>query len=364
MIFKNIYRDKRVFITGNTGFKGSWLALWLQKMGAEICGFSLKPEKTPNHFSMLGLDYQSIFGDIRDIDCLKKSIKAFNPDIVFHLAAQPLVRRSYIEPVLTYETNIMGTVNLLECCRNCESVKAIINVTTDKCYENKEWFWGYRENDPMGGYDPYSSSKGCSELVTSAYRNSFFNLCDYRRKHNILIASARAGNVIGGGDWASDRLVPDIMKAVSENEVIEIRCPDATRPWEHVLEPLSGYLLLGQKLLEGDKEFAEAWNFGPGNEGVVKVVDVIKGMKDYWDKISYEISKNPIEFHEAGLLKLDCSKAHAGLGWNNTWDMNETLKHTVEWYRCYFENTDVVTSAQLDKFIEDAATRKIKWAIG
>jgi len=285
-MFNNIYKNKKVLITGHTGFKGSWLALWLKELGAEVIGYALKPPTTPSHYELLtqqptdNLNIISIEGDIRNYIKLNEIFQSYKPEIVFHLAAQPLVRYSYINPVETFETNVMGTINVFEACRNCESVRAIVNITSDKCYENKEWVWGYRESDPMGGYDPYSASKGCAELVTSAYRNSFFTpsypLTDSPPR--VLLASARAGNVIGGGDWADDRLIPDIMRATAKNESVIIRNPKATRPWQHVLEPLSGYLLLGQKLLEGRKEFAGGWNFGPDDESNITVENLIENI--------------------------------------------------------------------------------------
>lgn len=271
-LFCGVYKKRKVLITGHTGFKGSWLTFWLSQMGADVLGYALEPDTNPNHFSMLDLPIASVIGDIRDIEHLTRVFDRFQPEIIFHLAAQSLVRRSYDDPAETFKTNVIGTVNIFEACRRTSSVRAVINVTSDKCYENREWLWGYRENDPMGGYDPYSASKGCAELVTSAYRNSFFNLAEYDRKHYTLLASVRAGNVIGGGDWAKDRIMTDIMEAVSQGEKLYIRNPRATRPWQHVLEPLSGYLLLGQKLLEGEKEFAEAWNFGPNDDGAISIV--------------------------------------------------------------------------------------------
>ena len=278
-MFRGVYKGKKVLVTGHTGFKGSWLSLWLIKLGAKVIGYALEPPTNSNHFELLNLDMVSIIGDIRDRDRLNAIFKKYKPEVVFHLAAQPLVRYSYINPVETFETNVMGTINVFEACRITESVKAIVNITSDKCYENKEWIWGYRESDPLGGYDPYSASKGCAELVTSSYRKSFFNPEDYSKKHNTLLASARSGNVIGGGDWGKDRLIPDIVRAISKNEKLYIRNPKATRPWQHVLEPLSGYLFLGQMLLEGKTEFADAWNFGP-NEGChTDVETVVKKIK-------------------------------------------------------------------------------------
>jgi CDP-glucose 4,6-dehydratase len=361
-MFSNIYKNKKIFLTGHTGFKGSWMALWLNNLGAELLGYSLKPNTEPNHFSLLDLKIDSIIGDIRNLSFLKKNILNFKPDIVFHFAAQPLVRQSYKEPVETFETNIIGTINVLEACKYSDSVKAIVIITSDKCYENKEWIWGYRENDPIGGFDPYSASKACAELVTASYRNSFFNLNDYGTKHTILIASARAGNVIGGGDWSNDRLIPDIIKAAAANKNVIIRNPNAIRPWQHVLEPLSGYLLLGQKLLQKESKFAEAWNFGPNEEGSIKVKEIVKSSQKYWQKINYSIEENPQEVHEATLLKLDCSKAFLKLNWRNIWDKEITFKKVIEWYKEYYENKTIFSNKQLKEYISDAKDKNISWS--
>jgi len=360
-LFGNIYKDRSVLVTGHTGFKGSWLSLWLKELGAKVIGYSLKPLSTPNHFDLLKPAIVSIIGDIKDTKKLDKTVRTHKPEIVFHLAAQSLVRYSYKNPVETYETNVIGTVNVFEACRNSKSVKAILNITSDKCYENREWVWGYRENDPMGGHDPYSASKGCAELITSSYRNSFFNLSGYLKTHNILLASARAGNVIGGGDWAYDRLIPDIMRAVSKNEKVRIRNPKATRPWQHVLEPLSGYLMLGQRLLEGDREFAEGWNFGPGDENSIDVETVIKNIKKRWDKIEYSIQKGVKNPHEANLLKLDCSKAHLKLKWIPNWDFEKTMEVTVRWYKEFYENGRIPSLDDLYEYIADSKNKRLKW---
>jgi len=357
--FQGIYTGKRVLITGHTGFKGSWLAFWLTKMGADILGYALEPATDPNHFSMLNLPVDSVIGDIRDIEHLANVFKRFQPEIVFHLAAQPLVRLSYEEPLETLHTNILGTANVLEVCRRTSSVRAIINITSDKCYKNREWVWGYRENDPMGGYDPYSASKGCAELITSAYRNSFFNLDNYGKKHQILLSSVRAGNVIGGGDWSKDRIVTDMMESVASGKTFFIRNPHATRPWQHVLEPLSGYLLLGQKLLEGKKEFAEAWNFGPNDDGAIPVVQMVQEMQKIWNKIDYQIEQNKNNHHEAGLLKLDCSKARIRLNWKGIWDSRTTFAKTAEWYQKFYEEGSVITESQLESYIQDGSSKRI-----
>jgi len=323
----SFYDRKRVLVTGHTGFKGSWLSLWLTIMGAKVLGYALEPNTDPNLFNVLNLqkDIDHVIGDVRDFEKLREVITEFKPEIVFHVAAQPLVRFSYREPRLTYETNVMGTVNLLEAVRQTKSVRAVVNVTSDKCYENKEWVWGYREIDPMGGYDPYSSSKGCSELITAAYRNSYF------KNTETAIASARAGNVIGGGDWAEDRLIPDIVRSLSQGKQIIIRNPKATRPWQHVLEPLSGYLLLGKLLYEKGQEFAEAWNFGPTDSSVMTVEEIVKKSIEIWGSGSYVIDSSE-QPHEANLLKLDVSKAEWKLGWHSKIDPKEAIMSTINWY--------------------------------
>lgn len=360
-LFNNIYKNKTVLITGHTGFKGSWLAYWLENMGANVIGYSLEAPTKPNHVSLLKLGIVSVIGDIRNLSELNKVFEKYQPDIVFHLAAQPLVMFSYKDPIETYETNVIGTLKVFEACRK-QNVKAIVNITSDKAYENKEWVWGYRENDRMGGYDPYSSSKGCSELLTNSYRNSYFNVKEYRKKHNTLLASCRAGNVIGGGDWAKDRLITDIMLSVSQGNKVKIRNPYATRPWQHVLEPLSGYLHIGQKLLEGKIEFGEAWNFGPPEDGSITVEEVVNNVKKHWDKIVYEIYIDPNKSHEANLLKLDCSKVHKLLKWKNVWDSEKAFEKTVKWYKNFYEaNGKINTKENLDSYINDARLKKIEW---
>ncbi len=376
-MFNNIYSGKRVLITGHTGFKGSWLALWLKELGAEVIGYALQPPTDPNHFDLLTnhhtfspsqlLEIVSIIGDIRDRERLIKVFCDYQPDIVFHMAAQPLVRYSYKNPVETFETNVMGTINVFEACKQTESVRAIVNITSDKCYENKEWVWGYRENDPMGGYDPYSASKGCAEIVANCYRNSFFNPSTVQVSNPLtnstLLASARAGNVIGGGDWAEDRLIPDIMRAVSKDQKVIIRNPHAIRPWQHVFEPLSGYLMLGQKLLEGEKEFADGWNFGPDDESNVSVLKMIEGIKQEWERVEYEVRTDANNPHEAGLLKLDCSKAHSRLGWKPVWDIKKAIETKTNWYKEYYENGKLFSWKDLNEYIQDAKNKKLSWAI-
>lgn len=332
------WNGKKVFITGHTGFKGSWLSLWLQEMGAVVKGYSLEPNTNPNLFNeaKVAQNMDSEIGDITNLNHITTSMVTFNPEVLIHMAAQPLVRLSYHEPVLTYATNVMGTVNVLEAARKCSQLKAIVSVTTDKCYENKEWPWGYRENEPMGGHDPYSSSKGCAELVTSAYRKSFFN-----GNNSASLASARAGNVIGGGDWSDDRLIPDILKAFKKNEPVIIRNPMATRPWQHVLEPLSGYLVLAEHLYEEGNAYAEGWNFGPKDEDCQPVSWILDKMVSKWGKgASWELDKNNNP-HEAGYLKLDCSKAAMQLNWQSKWNLEYTLESIINWQQHYLSKKNI-----------------------
>lgn len=334
----SFWKDKKVYLTGHTGFKGSWLSLWLQNMGALVKGYSLEVNTNPALFIKANVaeGMESEIGDIRNLEKIIKSMVSFNPDILIHMAAQPLVRYSYKEPVETYSTNVMGTVNVLEAARKCSNLKAIVCVTTDKCYENKEWEWGYRENEPMGGHDPYSSSKGCAELVISAYRRSFFS-----SEGTASLASARAGNVIGGGDWAEDRLIPDILRAFEKSEPAVIRNPLSTRPWQHVLEPLSGYLILAQQLYVNGDDYAEGWNFGPKEEDCKPVNWILDEIVKYWgNNASWSLDKknNP---HEAGFLKLDCSKASSRLKWNPKWDLQSTLKFIVDWHKIYLSGDDL-----------------------
>ena len=348
----SFWKGKRVFVTGHTGFKGSWLSLWLQDMGAIVKGYALEPNTNPNLFTQAKVAQimESEIGDITDLKHITESMIAFNPEVLIHMAAQPLVRLSYQEPVLTYATNVMGTVNVLEAARNCTNLKAIVSVTTDKCYENKEWAWGYRENEAMGGHDPYSSSKGCAELVTAAYRKSFFNGIN-----SAYLASARAGNVIGGGDWADDRLIPDIIKAFEKNEPVIVRNPMATRPWQHVLEPLSGYLLLAQHLYEDGSDFAEGWNFGPKDEDCKSVSWILDKMVDKWGKgASWELDKNNNP-HEAGYLKLDCSKAATQLNWYPKWNLEDTLESIINWHQNYIAQKNIQEQCLLEiaKYIKN-----------
>lgn len=334
-IFDNFFRGKRVLITGHTGFKGSWLSIWLHELGAEVIGVALNPSSEQENFTLSGIGKKvsaDIRADIRDGENLKKIFKQYNPEIIFHLAALPLVRMSYERPVETYETNVMGTVHVLEAIRATQSVKVGIMITTDKCYENKEQLWGYRENEPMGGYDPYSSSKGAAELAIASWRNSFFNPKEYE-KHGKSIASVRAGNVIGGGDWSKDRLIPDCIRALEAGEAIGIRNPKSIRPWQHVLEPLSGYMLLAKKMWEKPTQYCEGWNFGPNNDSIASVWDVaLEVISEYGIGELKDISDSN-DFHEAQMLLLDISKARFRLGWKPRMDFKQTVALTVDWYK-------------------------------
>ncbi|ABM02621.1 CDP-glucose 4,6-dehydratase [Psychromonas ingrahamii 37] len=338
----SFWKDKRVFITGHTGFKGSWLSLWLQEMGAIVKGYSLSVPTTPSLFEEANVSFGMLSeeGDIRDFLHLRESISLFKPEIVFHMAAQPLVRLSYDEPMETYSTNVMGTVYLLEAVKQVGGVKAVVNITSDKCYENREWIWGYREDEAMGGYDPYSNSKGCAELVASSYRQSFFHKDKYQ-EHGCALASVRAGNVIGGGDWAADRLIPDMLNAFSTNKSVEIRSPHAIRPWQHVLEPLSGYITIAEHLYEQGPDFAEAWNFGPREEDAKPVQWIVEKLVEQWgDKASWYLSDGEHP-HEAHYLKLDCSKAKVRLDWQPVWNLEETLSRIVTWQKAWLEGKDI-----------------------
>ena len=348
------WSGKKVFLTGHTGFKGGWLAVWLSSMGAKVAGFSLTPNTNPNLYEVAGiaaLCEKSVIGDIRNLDDLCDAMKSSNPDVVIHMAAQPLVRYSYSNPVETYATNVMGTVHVLEAIRTCSSVKAAVIVTTDKCYENKEWVWGYRENEPMGGYDPYSNSKGCAELVTASYRQSFFSEKDYA-KHGVAIASARAGNVIGGGDWSADRLVPDAISAFETGQALMIRNPSATRPWQHVLEPLSGYLVLAQALHEYGVAFNGAWNFGPNDTDARSVQELIELFIAQWGGNATWQQDGKPALHEAHFLKLDCSKARRELAWNARWSLEEAIKAIVQWQAVFRSKGDVISvmRTQIDDY--------------
>lgn len=338
----SFWQGKRVFLTGHTGFKGSWLSMWLHALGANVTGYALEPPTDPSLFDLarVGELITSVIADVRDLERLKEALLAAAPEVVIHMAAQPLVRDSYKIPVETYATNLMGTVHLLEAVRSTPTVRAVVNVTTDKVYENREWVWGYRENEALGGYDPYSNSKGCSELVTAAYRSSYFNPEDYGR-HGVAVASARAGNVIGGGDWAADRLIPDIVRAVLAGETVRVRHPHAIRPWQHVLEPLSGYLLLAQRLYEEGTRYGGGWNFGPHEKDARPVQWLVQRFCERWEEgAAYEL--DPGEHpHEAHCLKLDCSKASLELGWQPRWGLEQALESIVAWTRSYRDGKDL-----------------------
>jgi CDP-glucose 4,6-dehydratase len=349
----SFWKSKKVFLTGHTGFKGSWLALWLLSMGADLCGYSLDPPTDPSLYRLLDFDGQlkSIHGDIRDLPALESALRDFQPEVVIHMAAQPLVRLSYENPVETYAVNVLGTVHLLDAVRRTPSVRAVVVVTSDKCYENQEWQRPYREHEPMGGHDPYSSSKGCAELVTAAYRRSFFHV-----GNPVAVASARAGNVIGGGDWALDRLVPDIMRAFSMGEPVVIRNPEAVRPWQHVLEPLAGYLTLAERLVIDGPAFAEGWNFGPADADARPVSYLVSELTRLWGGTASWHSVGPSQIHEAHLLRLDSSKARAQIGWSQCWSLDETLANTVEWYKMFDsgQNVRACTLNQIQSFMQSS----------
>lgn len=355
--FDNIYHNRRVLVTGHTGFKGTWLSLWLQELGANIAGLSLAPATQPNHREILKQDIQESICDIRDTTAVTKVLAHAKPEIVFHLAAQPLVRRSYQDPLETWSTNVNGTANLLEACRKTSSVQTVIVITTDKVYENKEWPWGYRETDRLGGYDPYSASKAATELVVNSFRKSFFNTSS-----SPLLATARAGNVIGGGDWSADRLIPDLIRSVQSGCSLEIRSPQATRPWQHVLECLSGYLLLGQRLLEGRSVFADAWNFGPEPDSNRTVAEVLSSLKRYWPQMEWHKTADT-QPHETNLLYLDSAKAKRELQWHPVWSLEEGLSATADWYRAFYENKKVISQHQLSTFVKAAYAKTSNWVV-
>jgi len=362
-LFDGIYRGRKVLITGHTGFKGSWLSLMLHQLGADVYGYALEPPTNPSLYGEAHLDelVTSYIGDIRDYEKLLNVIKQVKPEIIIHMAAQALVRESYKNPIKTYSTNVMGTVNLLEAIRHTSGIKSLVNVTTDKCYENKEWHWGYRENEPMGGYDPYSNSKGCSELVTASYRNSFFNAKDYS-SHGVAIASARAGNVIGGGDWAEDRLIPDFIRSILKGEKVKIRSPYAIRPWQHVLEPLTGYLALAARLFQYGPKYVGAWNFGPDDSDAKNVEWITNKICAIWGKdAAYEVDSTP-QPHEANYLKLDCSKAIAELGWTPKWNVDVSLTKIIDWTKAYNnkENTRQLCANQITDYFNTISNQSFK----
>lgn len=364
--FDNVYYRKRVLITGHTGFKGSWLSLWLSQLGAEVYGYALPPttpslfEEAKLHATLAGQE----LADIRNRDCLKAYVQQVKPEIIFHMAAQPLVNLSYERPAETYETNVMGTVNLLEAVRSTDSVRVCQIITSDKCYENREWVYAYRENDPMGGYDPYSNSKGCTELVVSSYRRSFFNP-DKNHQHGVSLASVRAGNVIGGGDWANNRIIPDCVHALTLGVPIKIRNPNAIRPWQHVLEPLSGYLWLAAKQLQEPDVYGEGWNFGPYMNSNITVQQIVELVVDAWGGGSWyaqDVQCKPI--HEASFLRLDINKASCQLGWTPIYTVGESVANTIAWYHAWHkcsENMRELTTRQIDEYVRKASEYGCCW---
>lgn len=363
-LFSNVYQDKKVFVTGHTGFKGSWLTLWLKALGANVIGYSLPPPTEPSLYKTARLNegITHIEGDVRDESSLLKAMQTHQPDMVFHLAAQPLVRHSYQDPVETYATNVMGTVHLLEAIRKTPGVRICVNITSDKCYENREWDYAYRENDPMGGYDPYSSSKGAAELVASAYRRSFFNP-ENHEQHKMSLVSVRAGNVIGGGDWAQDRLIPDVIRSLSQKKPIEIRSPDAVRPWQHVLDPLSGYLWLGACLWQNPKDHDYGWNFGPLASNAMPVREIVEESIALWGKGEWR--QGAARTHEAKTLKLDSTKAATLLKWSPVYDIKESLIATVSWYRGYYHENNfdplIFSLSQLEDYVQSAKKQNKIW---
>lgn len=358
-LFGGRYGGCRVLVTGHTGFKGSWLTLWLKEMGAEAGGLALDPDTDPAHWNLLGLRLaHDARVDLRDADAVRTAVAEFRPDIVFHLAAQPLVRRGYREPVETFASNVGGWVHLLEAVRACDSVRAVVNATTDKVYEAHAMPGGYRESDPLGGHDPYSTSKACAELVSACYRGSYFDRDD-GRGHQMQLATARAGNVIGGGDWAEDRLVPDLVRAVVNGQPLRLRNPLATRPWQHVLEPLSGYLRIGQVLLAGEA-VGDAWNFGPAPDATLAVGDVVGRLQRDWPQLQVEHDRGPHP-HEAAQLTLDCSKAGRELGWYPVWDADSTLQRASQWYRAFLDNGSVRSRDDLAAYVADARRAGLEW---
>lgn len=368
-LFENIYKDKRVLVTGHTGFKGSWLSYWLTRMGAQVWGYSLNPQTDPNHWDILNNAHENtllksnrdIRGDIRNFENLHELVCDIKPDIIFHLAAQALVLTSYEDPITTYASNLMGSLNLYEAARKSKTCKVIISITSDKVYQNDDQKHAFSEDDHLGGYDPYSSSKACVEIMTSSYRNSFLNIAKYKLEHNLLLATTRAGNVIGGGDWAKNRLIPDIVRATINSEKVTLRNPTSTRPWQHVLDPISGYLQLGQNLLAEKHTFSGAWNFGPKNETSWSVLEVIQALKTRWPKVEYLSNANTSQLHEAKTLVLNCQKSSELLSWIPIWDTKESLEKTVDWYRDYYAENKINTEENLLQFISTAQRKGAVW---
>jgi CDP-glucose 4,6-dehydratase len=359
-MYDEAYRGRRVLVTGHTGFKGSWLVAWLNRLGAEVLGFSIGEVSQPSHWGLLQPECSSVLADIRDLDALQHACDTFQPEIVFHLAAQPLVRASYADPLETYATNVMGTANCLEAVRQCDSTRAVVIVTTDKCYENNETGRPFVEDDLLGGHDPYSASKAAAEHVAASYRRSYFPIADYGTAHHTLVATARAGNVIGGGDWADDRLVPDMIRGLTEGRPIEIRKPDATRPWQHVLDPLAGYLRLGERLLAGETRCAAAYNFGPDHECGRSVREIVNTMRECLPTLDVRYTVDQVTLHEANTLTLDSSKAIRELGWRPVWDSDQAIRLTARWYAGYLADGSISTQSDLNRYIDaTAATRQV-----
>ena len=356
-LFAGVYAGKNILVTGHTGFKGSWLALWLHSMGAKVIGYSRAPDTDPNHISLLNLPIESIIGDINDESRLRDTMEKSEPNMVFHLAAQPLVRYAYRNPVETYESNVLGTLRVCEAARAAKSVSAFVAVTTDKVYDNKEWEWGYRENDRLGGHDPYSASKACAEILLDSYRKSYLS----GEQPEMRLTTVRAGNVIGGGDWSEDRLIPDMMKAASKNECVHIRNPHATRPWQHVLDCLSGYLLVGKELLCGNGHTSGAYNFGPSDEDALDVRTVTDTITRYWPAFSCSFAETPNGPHEAGFLKLDCSRARREFRWRPVWESEGAFRKTVEWYRHFYEQKEISSADNLRSYIDAARKENAVW---
>ena len=359
-LFGGTYAGRRVLVTGHTGFKGSWLALWLQAMGANVFGLALPAADGPNHGRLLQLSLDAALIDVRDATAVRVALRHFAPELVFHLAAQPLVRRGYRAPAPTFDTNVMGLVNLLEAVRATPSVRVVVNATTDKCYADRPTARGFGEDDALGGHDPYSASKACAELVSASYRSSFL-ASDDGRGHAVGLATARAGNVVGGGDWSEDRLVPDLVRSAVTGQAVPIRYPHATRPWQHVLEPLAGYLLLGQRLLADPGEVAQAWNFGPDAAGQLSVCEVIDAFTQHWPAVRCEVDRS-LQWHEAARLQLDCRKAHARLGWRPVWGAHTTFERTAHWYRCQHERGELGSRGDLLQYVADARIANLAWA--
>lgn len=360
--FGGAYAGRRVLVTGHTGFKGSWLALWLQALGAKVYGLALPAEDGPNHSRLLDLRVDEALIDLRDAAAVRAALARARPELVFHLAAQPLVRRSYREPAATFDVNVMGLVHLLEAVRATPEVRVVVNATTDKCYRNHETSLGYREDDALGGHDPYSASKACAEIVSASYRSSFLAAAD-GRGHPVALATARAGNVVGGGDWSEDRLVPDLVRSAVSGRATAIRYPHATRPWQHVLEPLAGYLLLGERLLADPRSAAEAWNFGPDDSGQLSVAEVIAAFAAHWPAVRCDVERAP-QPHEASSLHLDCGKARERLGWQPVWDAATTFERTAMWYRRQHERGELQSRDDIDRYVADARRADLGWATG